>query len=871
MLSFRKKGEETIMIKYKDSSLPVEERIADLISRMTLEEKARQIAESYSPYVNAYWASGITRKDQKTGKLVLNYENLKKAMGDNPYGIIQLRESNAKLYNDLQHYAVNETRLGIPFLCCEEALHGYGKIGATVFPQQIALGSTFDPSLGEEMGAAIAREARACGIQETWNPVCDLAREPRWGRTEENFGEDTYHSSRFAYYIVKGMQGDDISKPDKVAAGLKHYTAYGAPIGGHNCAPAAMGRHEVFEYCQPVFEAAVKDAGAYNVMCSYSSVDGQPLPSDHELLTDVLRGQWGMRGFVRSDMCAISMLHEEHKVAATKEDAIKMALEAGTDVQLYDFTNEFYQGTIVDLVKKGIIAQETLDTAVARVLRVKFDLGLFENPYIDESLEEKVFHCDAHKDLAYRIAAKSVTLLKNENGLLPLKKGLKKIAVVGPTADKLNFGDYTVDSSGYDKITLLRSIKEIVGDETEVVYAKGCEFKDLTLERIPDEWFKELKGQYFNNPDAPVGKPVLEVNERCIEFSFIANKVADCVDSRFSAIWTGTIAFPYDEDAYIGFYCKDSIKLWIDDKLIIDAWGDKKGDSLVPFKFEKKDYKIRIEYRNWQKKTADINEAINAVKGADVAIVSLGDCPQITTGENFDRCDLNLPGKQPEFLKAIYETGTPVVLVLQSGRPLTLMWENEHIPAIVQAFFAGELGGRAIADVLFGKVNPAGRLPISFPKHLGQIPVYYSKRPAGCKRYVEGIDREPLFPFGYGISYTTFEYSDLQLSKNEIKTDETIKVSFNITNTGNVDGEEVAQVYVRDYFASVVKPDLELKGFERVAIKAGETKRVEIELGTLAFRTLNPKFEWVVEPGQMRVMVGRSSSDLPLQSDFMIV
>jgi beta-glucosidase len=558
-----------------------------------------------------------------------------------------------------------------------------------------------------------------------------------------------------------------------------------------------------------------------------------------------------------------------------------MALEAGTDVQLYDFTSDFYQGTIVDYVKKGIIPQEVLDTAVSRVLRVKFDLGLFENPYIDESLEEKVFHCEAHKDLAYRIAKKSITLLKNKDNMLPLKKGMKKIAVLGPTADCLNFGDYTVESSGYDKITLLSSIREAVGDETEVVYAKGCDFKDLTLERIKDEWFKDLKGEYFNNPEEPVGEPVYTVNERCIEFSFIANRVADCVDAKFSARWTGTMSFPFEEDAYLGFYCKDSIRLWIDDELVIDAWGDKKGDSLVPFSFRKRDYKIRIEYRNdergprvvlgWQQKKADMNEAIEAAKGADVAIMSLGDCPQITTGENFDRCDLNLPGKQLDFLKAVYETGTPIVLVLQSGRPLTLMWENEHIPAIVQAFFSGEFGGRAITDVLFGKVNPSGRLPISFPKHLGQIPVYYSKRPAGCKRYVEGIDREPLFPFGYGLSYTTFEYSDLKLSADEIKTNETLKVSFNVTNTGNVDGEEVAQVYVRDYFASVVKPDLELKGFEKVALKAGETKRVEIELGELAFRTLNPKFEWVVEPGQMRVMVGRNSSDLPLQSDFMIV
>ncbi len=859
------------MDKYKDKTLPVAQRIADLLSKMTLEEKVRQIDQ--------YTDSDITYEDKETGLLKADLEKLK-IMGDNPYGVVQVHNCNARLYNDIQRYAIENTRLGIPILFCQEALHGYGKEGATVFPQQIALGSTFDPALGEEMGAAIAREARACGIQETWSPVCDLAREPRWGRTEENYGEDTYHSSRFAYHIVRGLQGDDISRHDKVASELKHYTGYGAPIGGLNCAPAAMGKHEMYEYCQPVFEAAIKDAGAYNVMCSYSSIDSQPVPSDHELLTEVLRDQWGMRGFVRSDMCAISMLNCDHNVADSKQEAIRMALEAGTDMQLFDFPHDLYQNSIIDYVSKGLLSMETVDLAVSRMLRVKFDLGLFDNPYIDESLAPKVFHCEEHKELAYRIAAKSVTLLKNKDNLLPLKKNLKKIAVVGPTANILNFGDYSVNPRNYDKITLFSSIKDIVGDETEVVYAKGCEFKDLTMKKIPESWYVSLTGEYFNNPEAPVGAPALVREDKSIDFSFIATKAADCVDAQFSARWTGMINSPIEQEAFIGLTCKDSIKLWVDDELLIDAWGEKRGDRLVPFKFEKKTYKIKIEYRNdergasvilgWKGKHADINQALAIVKESDVAIVSLGDFAE-TSGENFDRCNLNLPGKQLDFLKAVYETGTPVVLVLQSGRPMTITWENEHIPAIVQAFFAGELGGKAIADVLFGNVNPSGRLPISFPKHVGQLPVYYSRKPAGNKRYVDGFDRNPLFPFGYGLSYTTYEYSDLVLSSEEIKTDETLKVSFNVTNTGNVDGEEVAQVYIRDYFASVVKPGMELKGFERIALKAGETKRIEIELGTLAFRTLNPKYQWVVEPGKMRVMVGRSSADLPLQKDFMII
>ncbi len=860
------------MEKYKDSSLPVEERIADLLSKMTLEEKARQLDQ--------YSASDITYTDPMTGVLHANYEKLG-IMGDNPYGVVQLRESNAKVYNDIQRYAMENTRLGIPILCCEESLHGYCKVGATIFPQQSALGCTFEPKLGEEMGVVMAREARASGIQELWAPVCDLAREPRWGRTEENFGEDTYHSSRFAYHIVRGLQGDDISQPDKVAAELKHYTGYGVPIGGMNCAPAAIGKHEMYEYCQPVFEAAVKDAGAYNVMCSYSSIDGQPVPSDRELLTEVLREQWGMRGFVRSDMCAISMLNCDHNVAETREEAVRMAIEAGTEVQLYDFPHDFYQNAIVEHVKNGTMSMETLDIAVGRVLRVKYDLGLFDHPYIDETLAEKVFHCEEHQALAYKIAQKSITLLKNENNLLPLKKDLKKIAVVGPLGNILNFGNYTVSDVTYDKITIFSTLKEAVSDATEVVYEKGCEFKDLTIHQIPNEWYVNLTGEYFNNTEGPIGEPVLVREDRAIDFSFIATKAADCVDAKFSARWTGTIKCPIEIDAFIGFKCQDSIKLWVDDDLIIDAWGDKKGDCLVPFKFEKKFYRIKIEYRNdergaqvvlgWQDYPADMDKAIEAAKNADVVIAALGDYHEITSGENFDRCDLNLPGKQLDFLKALHATGTPVVLVLEAGRPMTISWEKENIPAIIQAFPGGEFGAKAIVDALVGDINPGGKLAMSYPKTLGQIPVYYSRKPAGGKRYVEGVDKYPLYPFGYGISYTTFAYSDLELSADEIKTDGTLTVSFNVTNTGAVDGEEIAQVYIRDYFASVVKPGMELKGFERVALKAGETKRVEIELDELAFRTLNPKYQWVVEPGKMRVLVGPNSVELPLQSDFMIV
>lgn len=867
---------------YKNKNYPVEERIKDLISKMTLNEKVRQI--------DHYSASDMTETVPGTYTCVVNEKKMEESIGTEPMGIVQNFWSNAKVYNKIQRYAIEKTRLGIPILFCQEALHGFGKTGATVFPQQIALGSTFNPELGEKMGAAIALEARTCGIQETWNPVCDLAREPRWGRTEENFGEDTYHSSRFAYSIVKGLQGDDISRKDKVSAELKHYTAYGIPMGGHNCAPAAIGRHEMFEYCQPVFEAAVKDAGAYSVMASYSSVDGSPVPSDKELMTDVLRGEWGMRGYSRSDMCAISMLNHDHNVADTREEAIRMALEAGTDVQLYDFPHDFYQNAIKDHINSGRMSMETLDTAVSRVLRVKFDLGLFDDPYIDEEYEFKVFHCEEHRKLAYEIASQSITLLKNKNNILPLSKNLKKIAVIGPTADETCVGDYTnFNKDVYEKITLLTEIRKTVSPETEVVYAKGCDYLPAKLKKFGIDCYshdgvKGVRGEYYNNDDLE-GAPVLVRDDGEIGFSFIAAKAADCVDARFSARWTSDFNPGIDGAGFIGTNCEDSIRVWLDDELIIDAWDDRKGSTNIPFTFENKNYKLKIEYRcdergasvilGYIPKDSDISEAVEAAKGADVAIVSVGDCAA-TSGENLDRCDLNLPGQQLDLVKAVYETGTPVILVLQSGRPMTITWEDKHLPAIVQAFFAGELGGKAIADVIFGDINPSGRLPISFPKHVGQLPVFYSRKPAGGTRYVDTLDNrnydnKALYTFGYGLSYTTFEYSDMKLSANEIFPDGTVDVTFKVTNIGDREGVAVAQVYVRDCFASVVKPSIELKGFERVSLRPGESKEVKVTLGTLAFRTLNPKYQWVVEPGKMIIFAGPNSEELPLEAELQII
>lgn len=870
---------------YKDSNFSIEERIEDLLKRMTIEEKVRQIDQYSGSEITTFIDSN--NDTGKQGKMIIEWDKVKNVIGELGVGSIQNRNSNAEINNALQRYALENTRLGIPVLFSEEALHGLFKPGCTIFPQQIALASTWEPELAEQVGHCIAAETRSFGMHEVFAPVIDLGRDPRWGRIEEGYGEDTYLSSRMAVAMVKGMQGDDVSQPDRVVSEPKHFSGYGVPTGGLNCAPAAIGMHEHYAYYLPVFEAAFSEGGALNTMCSYSSIDGVPCASDHHLLTDVLRGQWNMKGFVRSDMCAISMLHTGHDVADSEREAIRMALEAGVDMQLYDFSHELYQESIINMVKDGVLNEETVDRAVSRVLRIKFMLGLFDKPYTDTELSNKVVRCEKHQQLALEVARKAVCLLKNSGGLLPLKKDIKSIAVIGPSADEPRLGDYCVSPQGFKAVTLLDGIKKMVSPNTEVHYAKGCDILDSELMAVPGHWLKNdegkqgLKGEYFNN-DKPEGKPVLTRVDQQINFNWIFTKPSDSVDANlFSVRWTGKLVPDRDFNGYLGTSSMDSIRLWVDGILLTDSWGKGKNTTqMVPFCFEAgRAYELLIEYRNdargarvvlgWSYGSKDINEAVHSAAKADVAIVALGDSDE-TSGENFDRADLNLPGRQLELLKAVFSTGTPVVLVLLNGRPLSITWEAEHIPAIVEAWFPGEKGGQAIAEALFGDVNPAGRLPISFPKHVGQLPVHYSRKPAGGLKYIE-MDRQPLFPFGYGLSYTHFAYDNLQVSSGEINKDEKVNVTFDVTNDGTCAGEEVAQLYVRDCYSSVVRPFKELKGFKRIYLEPGEKKTLSFTLGPKELQILNQHFQWVVEPGQFNIMVGPDSENIKLIASFEVI
>lgn len=856
---------------YLDKTAPIEERVRDLLSRMTVDEKLEQL-------------------DQDV--MSIDWEKIDEPLRSECLEKLRMRRGDARVYNALQRYAKEHTRLGIPFFIHEEALHGLYRPDSTIFPQQLTLASAFEPSLCRDMGHAIAAEARAKNICEVFAPVLDLARDPRWGRTEETYGEDTYLSSKLGAAVVKGLQGGDLTAKDAVLSELKHYTGYGNPIGGLNCAPTTMGRHDVFSYCMPVFEESFVEGKATNTMCSYNSIDGFPVVADHEILTDMLRGQYGMPGFVRADMTAIIMQHTAHHTADTPKEALRRAVKAGVDLQLYDYSHEEYRRLMKELLDEGGITMQDLDTSVSRMLRVKFMLGLFENPYVDEVREKEVVHCEAHQAKALEIAQKTAVLLKNRDNLLPLSKKMKKIAVLGPNANVPTMGDYCTDPD-FKPVTLLDGIKAVVSPETEVCYNKGCNILGSAVKPVERWWVRAKEcpaagignsdygftAEYYNGADFS-GEPVLTRLDPQINFNWIFHAPDDAVDSNgFCVRWTATLRLEKGFEGRIGLSSPDSMRLYIDDELLIDGWGEKDANRMVPVHFESlHEYDVRVEFRNdargvrvifgYDHGEETIDRAVELARESDVAIVALGDSNE-TSGENFDRTSLDLPGRQLDFLKAVYETGTPVVLVMNTGRPVSCVWEEEHIPAILQAGFNGEKGGLASAQVLFGDVNPSGHLTMSYPRTVGQIPCHYSRKPAGGRKYVE-CDWNPLYPFGYGLSYTTFSFDNLTLSAAEIAPDGELTASVDVTNTGGRAGATVAQLYVDDRYTSVVRPIMELKGFERIELEPGETRTVHFKLGFKELRILDADYQWVVEPGDFVVYAGPNAGDLPLKAEFRV-
>jgi len=755
-------------LPYKNSTLPIEKRVSDLLGRMTVEEKVGQLSkllgwEMYSKNGKQVTISNKLRKAVKEQHIGLLWATLRadpwtqKTLLNGLSPIEAARATNA-----IQRYMVDSTRLGIPLLLSEEAPHGHMAIGATVFPTAIGQASTWNPQLIQDMASTIAMETYAVGGKNGYGPVLDLARDPRWSRTEETYGEDPYLIGQMGAAMIRGFQGDKLGERDKIIGTLKHFVAYAAPDGGHNGESVSFGERSLRQYFLPPFERAVK-SGAGSVMTAYNSIDGIPCSANPWLLKDILRKDWGFTGFVVSDLLSISGLNGGHATAATAEEAASQSIHAGLDV---DLSGTGYGSNLLKAVQQGLVEPAVLDTAVARVLRMKFNLGLFDHPYVDEKLVAQKVATAQNKTVARQVARESIVLLKNDQHILPLSKSLKRIAVIGPNADNAynQLGDYTAPQAEGKVQTLLTGIRAAVGNSTRIDYVKGCAIRDTS------------------NSD-------------------IAAAVAAAKQAEAVVLVLG-------------------------------------GSSARDFK-----------------------TSYQATGAANVDPNTVSD---MESGEGFDRVSLDMMGDQIKLLKAIQATGKPVVLVTIMGRPLNLNWAAEHVPAIVNAWYPGQEGGLAIADVLFGDYNPAGRLPISVPRSVGQLPVHYNHTKPKHHDYVE-MSAKPLYAFGYGLSYSSFDYSNLQVSLKEADNDFACTVSFDVANNGKLAGDEVAQLYVVDEVSSVVTPVMQLKRFERKNIAAGKKERYSFQLTKEDLKLWNAGNEWKTEKGRFKLLVGASSDDIRLK------
>ncbi|MBM7652393.1 glycoside hydrolase family 3 N-terminal domain-containing protein [Neobacillus cucumis] len=722
-----------------------EKKINDLVGKMTLEEKIGQLTQ-FLPSI--FGAFGMT-KDEIIAKLVegeISYEEFQ-AMERN-YHRDEIKEgllgsmggvTGAELSNELQKIAVEESRLGIPLLFGLDVVHGY----RTIFPIPLAEACSWDMELIEKTAEIAAKEASASGLHWTYAPMVDITRDPRWGRIAEGAGEDTYLGSIIAAARVRGFQGEDVSQPERILACAKHFAAYGGAVGGRDYNTVDMSLQTLHDVFLPPFEAAAK-AGVGTFMSAFNDLNGVPCTVNKYLLTDVLREQYGFTGFVVSDANSIAEV-EVHGYAENRKEASKKALLAGLEM---DMSQGTYKEDLPEQFKNGTISVEVLDEAVRRILSVKFNLGLFDNPYrTNKVIEEQSLLAPEHIDIAREMAKRSIVLLKNENNILPLKKNLKKIAVIGPLADnkKELLGTWAITGNEEDVVTILSGITAAVENDTEIAYSKGCE--------------------------------------------------------------------------------------------VIGEEG------------------------------MDFNLAVEMASDSDVIIAVVGENADMS-GEASSRMDLNLPGRQEELLKALHQTGKPVIVVLINGRPLAIPWVADNVSAIVEAWQLGIQTGIAVADVLFGDYNPSGKLVATFPYSVGQVPIYYNHprtgRPAGkikfTSKYIDG-PHQPLYPFGFGLSYTTFNYDNLVVNSPEVTKDSLTTISVDVTNTGKRAGEEVVQLYISDLVASRVRPVKELKGFKKVNLQPGERQTVTIDLDIHSLGFYNEAMEYVVEPGLFKVCVGPNSQE----------
>lgn len=756
---------ENLQCPYWDAKLTVSERVRDLMGRMTLEEKVAQLSSVW-----VYELMDSMRFDEAKAS-----ERLTHGIGQitRVGGASNLKpDESAELANRIQQYLREHTRLGIPAMVHEEACSGYMAREATTFPQAIGVASSWDPELVDRMGHVIARQMRAVGAHQALAPLLDVSRDARWGRVEETFGEDPYLVAQMGIHFVHGLQ----SGPSGVLATGKHFVGYGASEGGMNWAPVHVGERELREVYLFPFEAAVRSAHLASVMPAYHELDGVPCHASDRLLETILRDEWQFSGLVVSDYFALAMLQDYHHLAASRAEAACWAVQAGVDVELP--SRDCYGDPLIEAVRSGGVSEEAVDRLVARILRVKFELGLFENPYVSVDLASSAFRQPEDQALSLRLARESIVLVKNQENVLPLRRELARVAIIGPNAV---------------------SARNLVGD-----YAFLCHIESLLEMRD--------HGNVFDTP-LPEG--------------LTASSVFEDVPTIAQAI---TQALPDTE-------CT-----------VVEGVGILQGDP----------------------DSADFYQAVEAARAAEVAIVVVGDKAgltlECTSGESRDRSSLRLPGFQQDLVQAVAATGTPVVLVLVNGRPVDLSEVEPHVKAIVEAWLPGTEGAQAVADVLLGAYNPGGKLPIAFPRTVGQMPVYYNHKPSGGRShwhgdYVDG-SAAPLYPFGHGLSYTRFDYRNLNVTWDAASND--LVVTFAVRNSGSLTGDEVAQIYLHDVVASVTRPVKELKAFCRLTLNPGAERTVtaRIPLASLAFYDRSMTYR--VEAGRFDVLVGSSSEDIRL-------
>ncbi len=855
-----------------------------MLARMTPEEKFWQLfmipgdmSDGKDNYKNGIFGFQVSAKGNAdaAGQL-LNYTAASNA------------KETAKLINSMQKYFVEETRLGIPIIAFDEALHGLVRDGATAFPASIGLAASWDVPFMSKVATAIAHESKSRGIRQILSPVVNIASDVRWGRVEETYGEDPYLSAEMGVAFVSAFEKMG------VVTTPKHFLATSGD-GGRDSYPIDYNERRLEELYLPPFKACFERGGSRSVMTSYNSINGSPSTANNWLLNDWLKKKEYFHGFTISDAGGVGGANVLHYTAADYPDASAKALNNGADV-FFQTAWEHYKLFIPPFLD-GRISKETIDEAVGRVLEIKFELGLFENPYTDEAEVSKWNNNPTHKALAKEASLKSMVLLKNEslpgqqNKVLPLGKSISSIALIGTDATEARLGGYSGPGNG--KVSILEGIKSKLGKSVTVNYAAGCGRNSPKYIAIPSANLSAvadgkkqhgLLGEYFNNTQL-TGKPAVKRLDENMNFGWtLYGPHPDINYDFYSVRWTGELKATASGKFNIGIEGNDGYRLYLNGKLLIDNWKSQTyTTTLADYIFEKDQrYDIRVEFyesqgyarfklvwnigvsSNWQQQIA---AAVAAAKKSSVAVVCVG----IEEGESLDRAYLSLPGHQEELIRQVAATGTPIVVVLIGGSAITMKNWMDKVPAIVDAWYPGEEGGHAIADVLFGDYNPGGRLPITFPVFEGQLPLVYNHKPTGRTDDYMNLNGQPLFPFGFGLSYSNFEYSNLRFQQKQFAKTDSTKVYCTIKNTSNLDGEEVVQLYIRDLLSSLAQPIKQLKGFQRLFLKAGESKEISFLITPAELKMLNSDMQWVVEPGEFRIMIGASSKDIRLRDVITVV